>query len=276
MNISKGKREIITMDCSMTYDEFIDYYNNCLCMGSLNEDETITVNGLKYKIIDGEVQITRFDCNDKDNPLTSKEFMVQIVLPPFVSSINSGAFMSCENIVEISGDGVKCVDVDAFNACVRLQKVNFPNLTYIGHAAFCDCFSLTEIDLRNCEKIKSEAFYKCVALLELSAPKLTECCLAAFSNCYSLTKCNLDSVNYIADNAFLNCFRLKKVYAPKIILGLPYELDVMTTTFTVFSGCIELSELLVGTYVGTLEYFHRKFFNCTLLYDRYVKIQEKG
>jgi len=273
MNISKGKKKIITMSYDMTYDEFIDYYNNSLCMGLLDEDETITVNGLKYKIVDGEVQITRLDYDDKDNPLTNNGAMVRVILPPFVSSINSSAFMSCENLVEISGDGVKYVDIDAFNACVRLQKVNFPNLTYIGHAAFCDCFSLTEIDLRNCEKIKSEAFYRCVALTELNAPKLTKCCLAVFSNCYSLTKCNLDSVNHIADNAFLNCFRLKKVYAPKIIFGLPYELERMTTTFTVFSGCIELSELLVGTYVGTLEYFHRKFFNCTLLYDRHVKIQ---
>lgn len=67
------------------------------------------------------------------------------------TSIDSNAFNSCENIIEITlPSTIKNINECAFLGCDSLKNINIPNgLEYIGHSAFLGCDSLTAINIPN-------------------------------------------------------------------------------------------------------------------------------
>ena len=270
MEILKSNCEKVVLDCNMTYDEFMEYYNNCICMDMLNDDNSITVNNLKYLVKDGNVELEGyFFEDDTDTYIESPNIIVTIILPSFVSSIADAAFIECQNLTEISGDGITDIGSYAFNNCVRLEKVNFPNLKSVGDNAFQLCRLLKEINLLNCIKVGNWSFDACNSLKEIKAPNLIRSGISSFSECYSLTDCKLDSIDYLPKDTFTNCLNLQKFYAPKIILGLPNTSEQKSTPDDVFNGCCpSLSQIHVGAYIGN---FHAHYFNCELICENYIK-----
>ena len=270
--ISKSNCERVIIECTKSYDEFIAYYNNCICMGMVNTDGSVTIDGFGYKIQEGEIYLVNYAFSETPEwqYIGTPQIIVKIILPPFVSHINSNAFLSCENLIEISGDGVKTVGSSSFEDCHRLEKVNFPNLISIGAASFQDCRVLKEVTLLNCKQIEEFAFKRCMSLKAVNAPKLTNCGVKAFAKCYSLNKCRFNSITYLQSETFEDCLNLQKFYAPKIIFGLPNTSEQRSTPHKLFIGCYSLKEIHVGTYIGTLKYFHYNHYNCNLIYTRHI------
>ena len=92
-------------------------------------------------------------------------------------------------------DGVKTIDVRAFEGCAFLTDVTIPDsVTYIGVLAFADCNMLTHVTIpAGVTTIDYEAFRDCTALTEVTIP---------------------DSVTNIRKEAFVGCASLKSVTIP--------------------------------------------------------------
>jgi len=274
MNISRSKIKKATFNCDMTYDEFKAYYNNCICLGIINEDDSVTINRLCYKIIENEIHLV--SCCDyqqyKFFSIGDPECYIKLILPSCVTHIDENAFKGCINITTISGEGVTHIDDNCFNSCFRLEKAYFPNVKSIGSSTFSNCIKLKEITLLNCESVGMCAFSHCHSLKEINAPALIKCSTQAFALCHALTKCSFDSLKFIYEEAFKDCINLKKVYAPKLIIGVPNIklVNGRVTGFTAFKGCISLTTLQVCIFVGTFEYFHQQFEACNLIYAKNI------
>lgn len=281
MGVSKSKVKKVTYTCSMSYDEFVAYYNNCICMGSINENDTVEIEGLNYKIKDNKIFLCGSNADELAQYATSKEIeediVVKIKLPDYVNAISSWAFCANIFLTEISGQGIEYIGTNCMLGCYRLSKVDFPNLKDIGCGAFKECYALKEINLLKCEKIKTYAFKGCHLLQEIKAPVLTECGLEIFSQCYSLNSCYMDSLEYIHPRTFEECHALRTLYAPKIIFGVENMLDMInqkTTPYSLLNDTYCISKLNVGVFVGTFDYFHKSYVNCDLTYSTHITKKE--
>lgn len=265
MALSKGKSKQLKIDCtSMTYEEFIGYYNNCLCMGLLERNGTVNINGLLYIVKDEEIHLHYCDVN------TSKHHY-EILLPSFVTHIDDNAFSYCNYLVEITGEGVKNIGHNCFTTCNNLKRANFPNVEYIGREAFYNCRLLEEIDLASCKSINNLAFSNCISLKEVNAPKLIQCGTSAFADCHSLVSCSLDSISFIRDYTFKHCYHLKKFYAPKISFGVRDKKRIKVTKYNAFNGSNSINDFQVDTFIGSFVYFHLYFDNCDLKYNKHIE-----
>lgn len=96
-------------------------------------------------------------------------------------------------------DGNRPYSSQAFNSCIFLSELYFPELTSLGTVtnnsiAFRDLYSLT-------------TFY---------APKLEEVPAQTFYNCKSLKDVTIDSAHTIQGEAFWGCKSLKSLYLPNV------------------------------------------------------------
>ena len=76
----------------------------------------------------------------------------KIVLPSSVHTIGQGAFIRCETLKEISGEGVAEIKRSAFFGAFRLEKAVFPSLNVLADDAFEHCDSLTKSGLMATEQ----------------------------------------------------------------------------------------------------------------------------
>lgn len=273
----------ITLTCDMTYDEFVAYYNNSLCMGLLGINGDITINNLKFKkdfkkekSCEDSFILCGYEKIDKDSN-------VKILLPDYIKAIDERALEAFDKLIELSGDGVEYIGKHAFEGCYRLRSVNTPFVSLIDEYAFNFCISLTKATLENCETIGTCGFYRCYNLKEVIAPKLSSCGEQAFRNCHSITKCRLDSLGFIHDATFEDCFSLKKIYTPNIVLEVTRNQEFLTrrsrykgekrdtTTLLAFRNCLNLDYLEVDLLIGDEEILHRQFINFIIRYNKHRK-----
>ena len=76
-----------------------------------------------------------------DNAFTNAD-VKKVYLPKSVKRIEKFGFASCENLIEIAGDGAKEIEQHAFHNCTALQRVSFPQLEKYIDIAFIGCDAL--------------------------------------------------------------------------------------------------------------------------------------
>ena len=72
-----------------------------------------------------------------------------------------------KNVVNLSSDKIKKINLSMKNACPSLRTVNLPNVTSIGNQVFESCNSLTSIDLPNVISIGNYTFNGCTSLTKI-------------------------------------------------------------------------------------------------------------
>ena len=268
MHVSKSTCKTITLTCDMSYDEFVAYYNNCITMGLVNQNGSVTVNELTYKISYDKIYLCGCNLN-----LNDASYKVKIHLPKYITHIFENAFYQFRELTEICGEGIVYLGNYCFNNATRLQKVNFPKLTNIAEGAFTNCEALAKIEIPNCKKISTLAFQGCHSLKEINAPMVTKLGNSVFFNCYSLTNCYFNSIGYLNNSTFAHCKKLKVLNLSNIALGnIPcIEGKQVTNYELLLSSYKSLSRLYVDTFIGSFDKFHKAFYDCDLYYNNFIE-----
>ena len=95
----------------------------------------------------------------------------EIVIPDYVTRIQSNAFYNCSSLTSITiPDSVTSIGNSAFSGCDSLTSITIPDsVTSIGNSAFRDCSSLTSITIPNSvTSIGERAFYCCSSLTSIT------------------------------------------------------------------------------------------------------------
>ena len=92
-----------------------------------------------------------------------------------------------DGLVEVLA-GTKCigVNINAFQNCTTLKKVELPKVTGILHRAFEGCTSLEEVIIPLCTELADAVFDGCSSLKSVSCPSLSVRIGTAFSQCENL------------------------------------------------------------------------------------------
>ena len=204
----------------------------------------------------------------------SKTAITEITVPASVTTIDFGAFNTCEALQSIdiqanvtalnfglfSGctaltsvtlpETLQTIDEQLFNGCGNLTTINIPaSVSTIGKMAFYNCKSLAAINLGSCQvgDINENTFYGCSALAAVTLPtNLNSIGNQAFYNCSSLASIDIPStVISIGESAFNGCKKLTSFTFP-----------ATTTTISnfVLANCSALASVSIpatATKVGT-------------------------
>jgi hypothetical protein len=91
--------------------------------------------------------------------------LLQIIIPPSVTSISDGAFSGCTGLVKVVlYDGfLQRIGRTAFGTCSSLSRINIPpSVTEICAYAFNYCTALVEVVLhKGLKRIGEETFKEC-------------------------------------------------------------------------------------------------------------------
>ena len=92
-----------------------------------------------------------------------------------------------DGLVEVLA-GSKCVgvNINAFQNCTTLKKVELPKVTSILQRAFGGCTSLEEVIIPLCTELSDDVFAGCSSLKSVSCPNLSVRIGTAFSQCANL------------------------------------------------------------------------------------------
>lgn len=106
---------------------------------------------------------------------SAKSIVSSVYIPKSVTSIGSGAFNTCVNLVYVEiddGGASTSIGSNAFSNCMKLARVDIGNgVAYIGDKAFRNCYSLESLTLPNSLiSIGDEAFAGCSGLTSLTLP----------------------------------------------------------------------------------------------------------
>ena len=142
-----------------------------------------------------------------------------LVMPDSVESIDIDAFEGCLKLREIyfpeSMTTIKCYLED----CCLLNTVHIPDtVTKLDDGCFQGCTSLVNVDLpSSLMMIEYNAFDRCSSLTEITIPDSVVVVKGfAFDDCNSLKKVTIQGANTILeDYAFSECDNLKDVYIPR-------------------------------------------------------------
>lgn len=137
-------------------------------------------------------------------------------------------------------DGVISIGKNAFEKCINLENVNFPNsIISLGSNSFADCSNLSKVTLPdNIKKIEYSVFENCINLRSVKLPLIiNEIPDSLFYNCSSLESVVLpNSVSIIGNSAFSKCTKLNQVNIPE---------NVTEIQWNAFEYCSSLKEILI-------------------------------
>ncbi len=170
--------------------------------------------GLKYKITDDSVTITKYTGSSKT-----------LAIPDGVTSIGNEAFWFCDSLTSVTiPDSVTSIGGGAFAGCLSLTSVTIPDsVTSIGDYAFRECDSLTSVTIPDSvTSIGDYAFNWCKSLTSVTIPdSVTSIGENAFWGCESLTSVTIpNSVTSIGDGAFCKCTSLTSVTIPDSVTSI--------------------------------------------------------
>lgn len=134
-----------------------------------------------------------------------------------VVSVADSAFYARETLMDVKlPPSITTIGAYAFKSCTELQYINFPSVTMIGDAAFEQCEKLYKYTLsgRLCH-IGDYAFKGCMALEQFVFPSaINYIGNGAFSGCSKLNTikfCDLIKSVSIGSSAFEGCVSLKQI-----------------------------------------------------------------
>ena len=103
-----------------------------------------------------------------------------------------------DGLVEVLA-GTKCVgvNINAFQNCTTLKKVELPKVTGILQRAFGGCTSLEEVIIPECVELADAAFDGCTSLKHISCPGVNVRLGTAFSQCANLEVVDFSEVDAV-------------------------------------------------------------------------------
>jgi hypothetical protein len=150
--------------------------------------------------------------NIAPGPAGGKQYIVSLVLPSSITSIDTNAFMGCAALVSADMPGVLTVERGAFDGCVNLESVSLPEATEILNATknnncgvFYNCAALRSVYVPKVTTVGHHSFYGCTALTGISLPSVTRIDEYAFKNCENLVTVDMPEGASVAGNAFEGC-----------------------------------------------------------------------
>lgn len=141
----------------------IDAFIRCDALMNINVDD----NNEHYKSVDGVLfskdgtTLLRYP---QSKPGSS------YVVPEGVLSIGEEAFLSCQNLVDVSlPNSLTTIKTVAFSSCISLISINIgDNVVTIGDKAFSSCYTLLSVKLgKSVKNIGEDAFRSCYKLIEV-------------------------------------------------------------------------------------------------------------
>ena len=163
-----------------------------------------------------------------------------------VTAILEDAFKECDVREAVMTDGIMVIGRNAFNGCIHLKQVIFPEtLIEIGDAAFSGCCELNTAMLpRKLERIGAYSFSN-TRIKAVEFPDdiywLGE---GAYSHCSSITMIRIPpKATCISDRLFEGAASLRKVVLPESLLTIGAH---------AFSGCLSLTLLNIPDSVTSI------------------------
>lgn len=230
-------------------------------------------------------------------------------IPASVTSIEPHAFSDCNNLVALNAtndnpiyksfdgalytsdgknfflcppgkttcivaDGTTTIEHRAFESCINLTSVTFPNsLTEIQNDAFSGCYALKEIDLpASVNYISSDAFLDCPNMCAINVAKENTTYKSSGGVVYSkdgktIVRCPeagpaitiTKDIETIADCAFRYCSNLTSLAIPNNVTFIGYS---------AFRGCTNLTSVTIGSGVTSIK--GDAFYNDLKVTDVYM------
>lgn len=137
-----------------------------------------------------------------------------LVIPDYISKIDSYAFAMCDKLNSVSIPGsVDTIGICAFQNCFELAGVSMADgVEVIGESAFTQCKKLTDLKISSSVRtIYNGAFYMC-GFTSIDLPNIHYIGDHAFSHCTELKEVNIgDGISSIGKGAFDECTSLTKL-----------------------------------------------------------------
>lgn len=234
------------------------------CPLKVNPDGTLTIAGSPATadvVVPAQVEgraVTRIGSLAFAN---SRRFLRSVVLPNGITDIESGAFLGCTGLTNLTlPDSVRSIGDYAFGGCTNLVRILLGNgLASIGSGAFLGCSRLANVRLPDSVRQMGGG-----AILPGMGTYMDG---GVFQGCTGLTNVVLSgSLPSIADGAFANCPRLASITLPPDLKGIGSFAFVGCTNLAsiaipdrvtsigsaAFSGCERLTEVIVGRGIANL------------------------
>lgn len=167
-------------------------------------------------VFDGVEHIDRY-CFSRSN--------VEIVtIPNHICSIKDYAFYGCNNLKEVSLNGIMEISNHIFDSCKALIRVSIPSsVKIIKEGAFADCCSIKHIAFPNSvETIEDAVFYGCSAISSIELPDSIhdishgDSETGVFAFCKNLSVVTLNSfLPSLREFDFKCCENLSRIIVPK-------------------------------------------------------------
>ncbi len=252
-----GRCDTVIIPQTIIYRLEHTYDDNFVCTGCHVEKHT---DGLIFELNNGEqdYSVVGYTGNKADVFIPStynglpvvrigqeafKETAIETIrIPESITTIEEGAFLDCEELVEVTiPSSVNVIKHRTFSGCEALEYVTFlGNIRGLGDEAFNDCQELRRVTLPDTvESIGEACFENCLSLYSINLPEgLTYLGAFAFNYCQSLASITIPSTvsvingstffqnrslnNLVISNgvqeihqyAFASCFALTQVNIP--------------------------------------------------------------
>lgn len=236
-----------------------------LCMTFFNAmaQKTVTIDGIKYHIENGEATIAVQDetlsgdivipesiSYDENNysvvRATNGAFqntdITGITLPNSITSLGNSCFKLCNKLTSVKlPDNITSLGDETFMTCRKLSVIELPKkLISLGQYCFMNC-NITKLTLPNSiTTIGQGCFYSCSNLETVTLPQnITNLPAACFEDCKELSEITLhEGITSLGQSCFAGCSSLTSIKLPKSINKITGP-----ALYGCFENCSNLSEV---------------------------------
>ena len=159
-----------------------------------------------------------------------------------VHTIEVFAFQDCVSLEYVDFPELLDMEGFVFDGCKNLKYINMPKVQNLDNYVFSECISIENVYMPNLNVLGSSAFDGCTALVDAYIPSATYIGDQAFYGCSKLKNVNMVSAENIAKRAFDNCNSLEIAIMP----------NVKKLGTQAFMFCSNLEEYVFGSEVPTL------------------------
>lgn len=219
--------------------------NMFLCITFFNAmaQKTVTIDGIKYHIENGEATIAvqdetlsgdivipesiSYDGNNYSvvratNGAFQNTDITGITLPNSITSLGNSCFKFCYNLTSVKlPDNITSLGDYVFMSCRKLSSIKLPDtLTSLGEDCFSFCDGLTSLILPNSiTTLGHGCFSDCNNLKKITLPtNITSLPSFCFSDCKKLSEITLhEGITSLGLGCFSNCSSLTSIKLPKSI-----------------------------------------------------------
>ncbi|MBR4225917.1 MAG: leucine-rich repeat protein [Candidatus Methanomethylophilaceae archaeon] len=236
-------------------------------------------------VLDGDGTLTIFGSGGvTGSPFNDiREDIAAIIADEGITSIGSGVFAGCPNLMLASLPGVMVIRSGSFEGCSSLSSIEMPSAIYIEDGAFGRCASLSSVSMPAAVSLGSEAFSSCASLSSVEMPKVVEIGGYSFYNCPLLEDVDMQSVSVVKDYSFYGCAGLHEIVVPSIKTIGSHSFSCCGSLTNVelqyagsigkyaFSGCTHLDVVTIPSMVSIGE---GAFSGCSSLTAVYLPLSD--